>query len=275
MVAINQVKLRNISIAYEELGDASKETLIFIHGSAADYRTWGAQMEFFAEKHHVFAYSRRSHYPNPYVPYPTDYSIKMEAEDLASLISNLTPKPAHLVGWSYGAFIAAIVAKERSHLVRSLVLMEPPIMSFLTANPVTMPLYLDYQMNAKGVKEALAAGNSQEAVKRFIDAVSGTGAFERTPPELQKRMFQNANTLYELTSAERDPFSCKDATAIEAPTLLLSGEKSPVFLQEIIKELADWVPKKEYVTIKNASHPMHSQNAREYNRVVLDFLIRH
>lgn len=275
MVAINEVKLRNISIAYEELGDASEETLIFIHGSAADYRTWAAQMEFFAEKYHVFAYSRRSHYPNPYVPYPTDYSIKMEAEDLVSLITNLTPKAAHLVGWSYGAFIAAMVAKERSHLVRSLVLMEPPIMSFLTANPLTMPLYLYYQMNAKGVKEVLAAGNSQEAVKRFIDAASGTGAFERTPPELQKRMFQNANTLYELTSAERDPFNCEDAAAIEAPTLLLSGEKSPVFLQEIIKDLADCLPKKEYVTIKNAGHPMHSQNAPEYNRVVLDFLIGH
>ena len=272
---MNQVKLINISIAYEEFGDASEETLIFIHGSASDYRTWGGQMEFFAEKYHVFAYSRRSHYPNSYVPYPTDYSIKMEAEDLASLIANLTPKPAHLVGWSYGAFIAAMVAKEQRHLVRSLVLMEPPIMSFLTANPATMPLYLDYQMNAKGVKEALAAGNSHEAVKRFIDSVSGAGAFERTPPELQKRMFQNANTLYELTSAERDPFNCEDAAAIEAPTLLINGEKSPVFLQEISKDLADCLPKKEYVTIKNTGHPMHSQNAHEFNQVVLDFLTRH
>ena len=145
-------------------------------------------------------------------------------------------------------------------------------MSFLTANPATVPMYLDFQVESKGVWKALADGNYREAFQRFIDGVSGAGAFERSPPELQKRMLQNAMTLYELTSGERDPFSREDAMAINAPTLLVSGEKTAPFLQEIIKRLAICLPKKECVVINKASHPMHSQNPLDYNKAVLGFL---
>jgi pimeloyl-ACP methyl ester carboxylesterase len=261
-----------VSIAYDERGDASKQPLIFIHGSASDYRTWEAQIDVFAQKYHVFAYSRRAHYPNPYVEYRPDYSISVETDDLASLIQRLASNPVHLVGWSYGAFIAASVAKNYSHLVRSLVLAEPPIMSFLTTNTETEPLYKDMAAKIFAVREALSVGNYQEAVQKFIDAVSGQGVFELTPPEQQKRMLQNAKTLFELTSAERDPFSCNDALAINAPTLLVSGEKSALLLQKITSELARCLRKKECVVIKNAGHPMHSQNPQDYNRAVLGFL---
>ena len=272
MVTIHRVNIRGVSIAYDERGDASKQPLIFIHGSASDYRTWEAQIDAFAQKYHVFAYSRRAHYPNPYVEYRPDYSIKVETDDLAELIQRLTLNPAHLVGWSYGAFIAASVAKNYSHLVRSLVLAEPPILSFLTANPETEPLNKDMAAKVSTAKEELSVGKYREAVQRFIDAVSGRGAFEFTPPELQKRMLQNAKTLFELTSAERDPFSCNDAMAINAPTLLVSGEKSMLLLQKITSELARCLPKKERVVIRNAGHPMHIQNPQDYNSAVLAFL---
>jgi pimeloyl-ACP methyl ester carboxylesterase len=272
VVTVYRISIRGVSIAYDERGDVSKQPLIFIHGSASDYRTWEAQMDVFARKYRVFAYSRRAHYPNPYVEYRPDYSIKVETDDLAALIQRLTRNPVHLVGWSYGAFIAASVAKDYSHLVRSLVLAEPPIMSFLTANPETALLYRSFVAKASTVREALSVGNYREAVQKFIDAVSGRGAFELTPPEQQKRMLQNAKTLFELTSAERDPFSCDDAMAINAPTLLVSGEKSALLLQKITSELAICLRKKECVVIKNAGHPMHSQNPQDYNRAVLGFL---
>ena len=203
---MRSVNLRGVSIAYDERGDASVQPVVFIHGSAADYRTWNAQMDVFAEKYHVFAYSRRSHYPNPYVEYGPDYSVKVEADDLAALIKRLKIESAHLVGWSYGAFIAASVARSHGSLVRSLVLAEAPIMSFLIGNPEGEALYESYAAKARGLKGLLDAGKYREAVQTFIDTISGAGVFERSPLELPRDMLQNAKTLYELTSAERDPF---------------------------------------------------------------------
>ena len=84
-------------------------------------------------------------------------------------------------------------------------------------------------------------------------------------------MFDNAKTLFELTSPERT-LSCSDAMAINAPTLLVSGEKTAPFLQEITKQLAACLRKKKRIVINKASHPMHSQNPLDYNKAVLDFL---
>lgn len=273
VVFMKQVKLNGVSLAYVESGDSAAETVVFVHGSASDYRTWAAQIAAFAERYHVFAYSRRSHFPNSYVEYATDYSVKTEADDLAGFIQAVSTQPVHLVGWSYGAFIAAVTAENHCRLVRSLVLMEPPIMSFL--NSADRSLNADYSAEAPHIKEALARGCWREAVEKFIDAVSGHGVFERSPPDAQEHMLQNAKTLYELTSPERDPFSRGDAEAIKAPTLLLSGEKSPLFLLKITAALADLLPSCESATIKNAGHPMHNQNPDAYNHAVLEFLSRH
>lgn len=274
LAGMKQFRFKDVSLAYVEGGEAQSDPVFFVHGSVSDYRTWEAQMEVFAEKHHVFAYSRRSHYPNPYVEYSDDYSIKVEAEDLAGLIQNVTSKPVHLVGWSYGAFIAAVLARNHSRLVHSLVLAEPPIMSFLSSNVAGAQMYLEFKAKIALVKKALAVSDYREAVKTFIDAVSGTGAFEHTPQVLQERMLQNGKTLYELTSPERDSFTPNDAKAIKTPTLLVSGEKTTAFLKEIIIQLQTYLPNNECVTIAKASHPMHSQNPREYNKAVLNFLAR-
>jgi non-heme chloroperoxidase len=130
VIAIKQIKVNGVSLAFEELGEKCREPVVFVHGSASDYRTWATQTHVFAEKYHTLAYSRRSHYPNPYISYPPSYTIKTEIDDLTALIENLTDRPVHLIGWSYGAYIAAALAENHSHLLRSLVLAEPPIMSF-------------------------------------------------------------------------------------------------------------------------------------------------
>jgi pimeloyl-ACP methyl ester carboxylesterase len=135
-----------------------------------------------------------------------------------------------------------------------------------------MPLYRDLQVKFFTVQEALNQGSYREAVKRFIDAVGEEGAFEHTPPELQDRMLDNAKTLYELTSAERDPFTSKDAAAIQTPTLLIMGEKSAPFLHTIIEVFANYLPNKKCVIINGAGHPTHSQNPKVYNEAVLRFL---
>lgn len=124
------------------------------------------------------------------------------------------------------------------------------------------------------VKEVLDEGECREAVKRFVDAVNGEGSFERTPSELQSKMLDNARTLYELTSAKRDPFSPNDAETIKTSALLLSGERTAAFLRIIVEVLAAYLPNRECAIISRAGHPMHSQNPSDYNKTVLDFLGR-
>jgi non-heme chloroperoxidase len=46
-------------LVYVEQGDG--ETVVFVHGSLSDFRSWGLQMAPFAQRYRTIAYSRRGH----------------------------------------------------------------------------------------------------------------------------------------------------------------------------------------------------------------------
>jgi pimeloyl-ACP methyl ester carboxylesterase len=83
------------------------QPLIFIHGIPTDYRAWDAQLEPFSRKYDVIAYSRRLARPNQNTEEYAKSTIENNSADLIGLIQNLGLSPVHLVGHSYGGFIAA------------------------------------------------------------------------------------------------------------------------------------------------------------------------
>jgi pimeloyl-ACP methyl ester carboxylesterase len=54
-----QVNVNGTALEYTEVG--AGEPVVFVHGSASDYRTWHLQQEAFAERFRVITYSRRYH----------------------------------------------------------------------------------------------------------------------------------------------------------------------------------------------------------------------
>ncbi len=90
--------------------------VLFVHGGLDDYRVWQPQMAAFSQRYRVVAYSRRYNYPNPRVTPRTDYSARVDADDLAALIRKLKLGPAHIVGVSYGAYVALFLAERHPEL---------------------------------------------------------------------------------------------------------------------------------------------------------------
>ena len=109
-------------------------TLVLVHGTLIDFRYWTAQMDPFAERSRVIAVSLRHHYPNPSTDGQSDSGLRVHAADIAALIRTLAGPPVHLVGHSYGGFVALLVARDHPGLVRSLVLEEPALLNGLITN---------------------------------------------------------------------------------------------------------------------------------------------
>jgi pimeloyl-ACP methyl ester carboxylesterase len=110
-----KVRVNGVELHYIEKGTGVP--VIFVHGGLEDYRAWGDQVEAFSSRYHAVAYSRRYSFPNLGAAFADDYSAIVDAEDLAALIRRLKLAPAHVIGYSYGAYAALFLAPRHPELV--------------------------------------------------------------------------------------------------------------------------------------------------------------
>ncbi len=122
-----------VSLYYERSGQGTP--IVFSHGIPTDYRAWEAQVGEFSKSYTTVTYSRRYAFPNQRQGDVSDSTIEANATDLKGLIEKLGIAPVHLVGHSYGGFVAAYLTADHPELVRSLVLVEPAIATLLIEGP--------------------------------------------------------------------------------------------------------------------------------------------
>ena len=132
-LVLHVVRVRGTELRFVERGAGIP--VVLVHGSLGTLENWGPQIDAFATRFRVIAYSRRYHWPNAAQPDGQAYSLSLHADDLIGLIETLGLERVHLVGASYGAYVALLVTLRRPDLVRSLVLAEPPILPWLGRTP--------------------------------------------------------------------------------------------------------------------------------------------
>lgn len=270
----------------EVFENGSGKSVLFVHGSNADYRTWQAQQGEFASSYRTITYSRRFHYPNEPITEGEDYSMSQHLDDLQAFIQSHIDKPVHLVGHSYGAFLSLLLAIRGTQHLRSLVLEEPPIFTlFMTIPPkpqdilrllITRPrtAMAIIRFATSGLNPAVSAAQNNdmdESLRVFGSAILGKEFYDSMSPERLEQARLN-NFREELLGTGFLPLDAGEISKINIPTLLINGEKSPSLFHHFITRLHELIPNAEHVTIPSASHIAHEDNPSAYNRVVSNFL---
>lgn len=263
--------------------------VVLVHGSASDHRTWQAQLDGFSGEHRVIAYSRRYHRPNARIRDDADYSMLEHVDDLRELLTGLRLGPVHLVGHSYGAFVALLLAIRDPARVRTLALTEPPALTLFTSTRprpaellrvlLTRPraAVAIFRFGAFGMEPATRAarrGDLEAATRVSGRAVLGRDAYDRLSEERLDQARDNTIAA-EFTGSGFPPLPDADVRGVRIPTLLVGGARSPAFFARILDRLEELLPHAERVRIEGASHIVHEDQARAYNEAVLDFLGRH
>lgn len=270
------IQIDGTQLEYFEAGEG--EPVVFVHGTLGDFRSWGMQMDDFAKSFRAISYSRRYHYPNQCRGDESDYSPVAHADDLAAFIAALGLDSAHIVGSSYGAYVALFLAKRHPERVRSLVVGEPPDLPLLEQNPEGRKVRDEFLATVwNPAAETVEQGHTEEGIRLFIDGVVAEGAFDQFPSEVQALILDNACEFKaEPASPEFwTPFTCDDARSVKAPTLLLTGENSLPMLKFVVDELDSCLPNKQYETIPDATHEMAADNPSAYNKTVIAFIADH
>jgi pimeloyl-ACP methyl ester carboxylesterase len=197
----------------------------------------------------------------------------LHADDLAALLLQLDLAPAHVVGSSYGAYTALVLALEHPELVRSVVLGEPPVMPLLNRTPEGDALRRDYFAKVLDpARAAFARGDSVAGVRVFL---SGEGLAPSAHAKTLAHAFELRREM--LASRERymPPLACRALGALHTGVLLVSGDRSGPVFHTITSELARCLQNDSIATIPNAGHAMHAANPAYYNQVVLRWVATH
>jgi pimeloyl-ACP methyl ester carboxylesterase len=225
--------------------------VVLVHGAMLNAaRTWSAQEEL-AERWRLVLPDRRGFAPNP-PDAPSDF--ERDADDLVDLLA----PTAHLVGHSYGAVVALLMAAAAPDKVLSLTVVEPPVRQL-----------------ARGVAEVEDAIARHEGLVRLDDPdpvyrgmLRALGAPEHRRPltELERRHVR-------LLIGERRPWEAElplDALrAAKIPCLILTGGHDRVFELVADRLGGQLGPVVTRMVLRGAGHAV--QRAPEFNETVQRF----
>ncbi len=258
------VKLGDIRFHYETAGDG--EPLLFIHGLGSSARDWENQVRYFADRYRVVTPDLRGHGKSDKPPGP--YSVPLFANDIAELITMLDLGPTHVVGLSFGGFVASQLAVDHGELMRS----------FVVVNSAP-GLQTDSFRDRLRMKRELL-------LRRLIVRLFGMRTLGRflsrklfSHPEQTDlrdtfidRWAENDGRAYLDTLATVSGWSVRDRLgSITCPTCVVSGEND--FLPMSLKdEYVTQCLNAELVLIPDSGHFTPVDQQERFNEVLMSFL---
>jgi pimeloyl-ACP methyl ester carboxylesterase len=255
----------DIELYYEEQGDGSP--LVLIPGFGTGLWIWFGQVPAFAQEFRTLAFDPRgiSRSDAPDAP----VTIRTIADDLAALLRALRIERAHILGASFGGFVAQEFALAYAEMTRSLVLC---CTSFGGAHHVPPSLEtLQALASTKGL-------NTQERVRENLLLAFSVEFVERNRAEVEKVIELRAQNfvpehayLHQLQAAMS--FDAEERVSqITAPTLVLTGDADIIVPMQNSRNLAARIPDAELVIIKGGSHTFFIEQAEEFNSAVIEFI---
>ncbi|RJE81634.1 alpha/beta fold hydrolase [Paracoccus sp. JM45] len=160
------------------------------------------------------------------------------------IAASFIERPLDLIGHSLGATVALRIAVAAPEAVRSLTLIEPVLFA---AAPDAAQDVLDDQMRA-----ALDAGNDQAAAQAFLSVWGAVPA--NLSPAMLRQIRLVADTGPTLRHDRANILRDGGLEAIDAPVLLISGQKSPPVIGAIADALAVRLPDVGRAQVPDAGH---------------------
>lgn len=233
-------------------------TALLVHGAAADRRTWTLAAGALAGELTTLAYDRRV---------AGGLTTESHADDAVAILRReLAPGTRALVaGSSYGAVISLEIAARAPELVAGLVLGEPPLPAgpYVPSAPFGFGCAFD---------RLVATAGGPAAAELFLRAVLGDAAWDAVPPFLRAQLSGTWPQIRaDMTSLARYRVDPEHLRAVTTPTLLLTGARSPAFLEAGVELLARVLPDARRDVVPGAGHAMHIEAPRAYAERVRTF----
>lgn len=229
--------------------------VVLLHSSGLSSQQWRRLGVTLGARARVIAPDFLGSGANPPWPRDAPFELRMDLDGVRAILHTLD-RPAHLVGHSYGAFVALALARLEPARVASLALYEPTALGVL--NPVddadavaglmhlVQTLFHDAPEGAHGAEPWCRA---------FTDYWGGAGVWDVMPAETRSGFLRAGRKVaLEVRELVLDRTAASEYARVAAPTLLMSGECSPHAPRRIAERLAAAMPAARLLRFASAGH---------------------
>lgn len=260
-----KVQVGNVGLYYEEHG--AGEPLLLVPGFGTGLWIWYRQIPSLAEHFRVIAFDPRGVARSDKPDEPM--TMRGYADDAEALLEALKVESAHVLGASFGGFVAQEFTLAYPSRTRSLTLCCtsfggprhcPPSAETLQAIASTKGLNTEER-----VRENLLLAFSPEFVAtrpEEVERVIRLRAENDVPEYAYLRQLQAAMA-----------FDAEDRVSeIEAPTLVITGDADVIVPHENSANLASKIPNASLRVIEGGSHTFFIERPEEFNGAVIEFI---
>jgi pimeloyl-ACP methyl ester carboxylesterase len=216
---------------------------LLLHSGGFTSRQWRRLSERLAPDYTVIAPDLIGYGAEPW-PDGKPFHFEQDLDYVASLLS----RPAHVVGHSYGGFLALKLALQRPDLVRSVAVYDPVAFGALDESERTELELVrhTWEPDASGVDEPWLRG--------FVEWWNGRGAWDRLPEETRGAFRRLGWKVFsEVTSLVKDRTPLSEWATITVPALIMGGATSPETERRVVEKLAA-LPNATIQFIEGAGH---------------------
>jgi non-heme chloroperoxidase len=272
---LSKLLVNGVELHFVDRGQG--EPIVFVHGGLVDYREWSPVAKDLADRYRTITYSRRYNFPNDNRISGSDHSAIVEAADLAALNRRLHLGAMHVVGVSYGAYTAIELALREPQMVRTLTLVEPPLIRWVPELPGGAALFDEfYKGTWLEAGKAFKRGDPTGAMRITLNFFVGPGGIDKIPEEFRSQLFANIREWEALTTS-RDafpPISREQIHSLKMPVLMLSGGKTYPILRLTDAELERNLQDVHRQIIPNGTHDVCSEDPPVCATAIRAFLDR-
>jgi aminoacrylate hydrolase len=260
-----------ISLYYELHGNPSNAPVLLLTGLGGVGKSWGSQIQRFAESHYVIVPDHRGTGQTTHAP--DGYTTQQLADDMASLVEQLALGPVHVVGSSTGGAIAQYMALDHPRTMRSLTMSS----SFA---------HLDsYAQREFAVRRKIAAEWDPQSQYAAYALFLFSPRFTREHPEKVTAWIERASAHpagqedREIALKRIDMVVAHDTRPyladIRQPSLVLCGDHNFCTPLPLSEEIVRGVPGAELVVFEDSGELIELEREEDYFRTVTGFLARH
>jgi 2-succinyl-6-hydroxy-2,4-cyclohexadiene-1-carboxylate synthase len=265
-----QIQVNGIKLHVEISGDGPP--LLLLHGFTGSCRTWDPFLHSWTKSNRVIAVDIIGHGESEAPVDPARYSMENGVEDLAALLDYLEIGEVSVLGYSMGGRLALSFTVLQPARVRALLLE--------SSSP---------GLKTSGEKEARAAQDEKLAERIELEGIGWFTEYweniplfqslKRLPEEVQLKINRQrlnnqsiglANSLRGMGTGAQCSW-WNDLKALQMPVLLIAGEQDEKFCQ-IAREMETLFANGSLITIPQAGHMIHVEQAEMFDTIVRNYL---